>query len=373
MALLDKQFTKDFLKTAKDITSDLIGEEGVELLNKAGKIVSDTSSKVADITSDVIEKAEIKEKAAKAADMLSAKAEEIKISAGELKDDIDEKLHELDTMLKQSVTDYNDAYTIMSDKGVQLYIERCRASDLISLVEALVNSIANHPKSFDAEFEEIRTNRSQFKQSCDFAERELHAAREAAGGAGAGLAAGASVAFMAPTAAMWVATTFGTASTGTAISTLSGAAADNAALAWLGGGALSAGGGGMAAGKALLAMAGPIGWTIAGATLLSSILLFANKRAKLNKEKNEEIEALKKNTESVREMSEQIGEIITETDSTRINLNNMYLECLKLFGANYAELDVVQKHRLGALVNNTKALSALFEKTVNESSEEENA
>lgn len=38
--------------------------------------------------------------------------------------------------------------------------------------------------------------------------------------------------------------TFGAASTGTAIASLSGAAATNATLAWLGGGALAAGGGG---------------------------------------------------------------------------------------------------------------------------------
>ena len=44
----------------------------------------------------------------------------------------------------------------------------------------------------------------------------------------------------------------GTASTGTAISTLSGAAATKATLAWLGGGALAAGGGGIALGTALL-------------------------------------------------------------------------------------------------------------------------
>lgn len=42
------------------------------------------------------------------------------------------------------------------------------------------------------------------------------------------------------------------ASTGTAISTLSGAAATNATLAWLGGGAISAGGGGMALGAMVL-------------------------------------------------------------------------------------------------------------------------
>lgn len=48
-------------------------------------------------------------------------------------------------------------------------------------------------------------------------------------------------------------TMFATASTGTAISALHGAAATNAVLAWLGGGSLAAGGGGMAAGAATLA------------------------------------------------------------------------------------------------------------------------
>jgi len=47
-------------------------------------------------------------------------------------------------------------------------------------------------------------------------------------------------------------TTFATASTGTAISSLSGAAATNATLAFLGGGSLASGGGGMAVGAAAL-------------------------------------------------------------------------------------------------------------------------
>jgi hypothetical protein len=46
--------------------------------------------------------------------------------------------------------------------------------------------------------------------------------------------------------------TFGFASTGTAIGTLSGAAASNAILAWLGGGSIAAGGGGMAVGGVVL-------------------------------------------------------------------------------------------------------------------------
>jgi len=69
-------------------------------------------------------------------------------------------------------------------------------------------------------------------------------AMTAAGGAGLGTAAAAG---------SWsLVALFGTASTGTAISTLGGAAASNATLAWLGGGALAAGGAGMAGGTLVL-------------------------------------------------------------------------------------------------------------------------
>lgn len=313
-----------------------------------------------------IDKEEIKNKAKDLTNTLVDKAGEAKDAAIAAKDDITEKLTELDRMLESSVTEYNDVYTLMNDKGVQLYVERKRAIDTISFVETLVNSIANKPKSFDTEFEEITTNRKQFVESCEFAERELRDARNAATGAGAGLAAGASVAFMAPTAAMWIATTFGTASTGAAISTLSGAAATNAALAWLGGGAVAAGGGGMAAGNALLALAGPIGWSIAGATLLSSILIFTKKKTKLNKQKNEEIQALKENIELVKEMDAKINALLTETEMLRTKLNASLSNSLVLYNADYAMLSNDDKLLLGSLVNNTKALSVMFGKTLGE-------
>ncbi len=322
------------------------------LKEKAGKAV-------ASIDMDAV-----KEKAIKAGEIIGDKAVSVKESAMAVKDDITEKLTELDRMLQSSITEYNDTFTLMNDKGVQLFIERTRAVDVINQVENLVNSIANHPKSFDVEFEEILTNRDVFLGCCEFGKRELQAAREAAGGAGAGLAAGASVAFMAPTAAMWIATTFGTASTGAAISTLSGAAATNAALAWLGGGALATGGGGMAAGNALLALAGPIGWTIAGATLLASILIFTSKKAKLNKQKNEEIETVKKNTERIREVDAQLEQILSETTQVRSGLDDAYTQALSLFGKDYTMFSDEQKKSLGALVNHTRTMSALFGKTV---------
>ena len=67
-------------------------------------------------------------------------------------------------------------------------------------------------------------------------------------GLGSGLGGGAALAFGAYNGTMLLAT----ASTGTAISSLGGVAATNATLAWLGGGSIAAGGGGMALGTMVL-------------------------------------------------------------------------------------------------------------------------
>ncbi|SDB54284.1 hypothetical protein [Butyrivibrio sp. INlla16] len=270
----------------------------------------------------------------------------------------------LDDKLRRAIDEYNAAYTLMSDKGTNLYIQRERSIDLMQNVENLINSIANHPKSFDADISEIVTMHQNFKKVCEYAKQELEAAQKSAMSAGAGLAGGAAVASLAPSAAMWVATTFGTASTGTAISTLSGAAATKAALAWLGGGALSAGGGGIAAGNALLALAGPVGWGLAGATLLASIALFTNKKIRLEKQKKEEIESVLRNTESLKEVDEKIKSLLDQTESLRDSVNAQYGKCLSSFEKDFTSISEESQMALGTLVNETKALAALLEKGV---------
>ena len=120
----------------------------------------------------------------------------------------------------------------------------------------------------------------------------------------------------------------------------------------------------MAAGNALLAMAGPVGWTVAGATLLTSILLFSKKKAKLNKQKNEEIEKVKKNTEKIREIDAQLNEILTQTVNVRNGLNGSFASCMDLFGKDYMSFSDEQKRELGALVNQSKTLSAMLKQTI---------
>lgn len=259
-----------------------------------------------------------------------------------------------------AIIEYNQEYTYMSDNGIQLHHERERSGDLLSIVEELINSIANTPKDFQRTFDEIRAEKERFTTAEQYALEELNAARQSAISAGGGVAAGAAVASMAPSAAMWVATTFGTASTGTAISTLSGAAASQAALAWLGGGALAAGGAGTAGGSALLAMAGPIGWGVVGATLLTSIILFAKKRFEINQQKHEELLNIKENTTKVRKLNEQIGALVSKTIMLKESVRGGLKNVLNLYGANYLELNEDDRRRLGALVNNSKALGELM-------------
>lgn len=270
----------------------------------------------------------------------------------------------LDETLRMAVDQYNDAHTIMNDNGATLYRERTRAVDMIMHIEDLVNSIANRPKDFDTEIAEIQTHRESFVSVCELAKAELEAAKKSALGAGAGVGAGVAIVSVAPTVAMWAATTFGTASTGTAISALSGAAATNAALAWLGGGALSAGGGGMAAGHAFLALTGPVGWSIAGVTLLSSIVLFSLKKLRLDKKKKEEIKAVKNNTASARKVAAQIQELLDEVVALRDSLGQQYNSRLADYGKDFISIPKEQQIQLGVLVNNTNALAASLSKCI---------
>lgn len=350
------------------------GEEGIKFIkSKASEIdlaevkdfAQEKGKKVKEKISDIdIEKA--KEKLQNINDTINDSA---KKTSQQIKDKVDEKKDNseflnADKWLNEAIETYNVEYSILSNYGVELYTERERAVDTITNIEKLINSIANHPKEFDKDFELIVSQKEGFENVCTIAKEELDAAKKSAAGAGSGMAAGVAVASLAPSAAMWVATTFGTASTGAAISSLSGAAATNAALAWLGGGALATGGGGMAAGNALLALAGPIGWTIAGASILTSVVLFTRKKMKTTKEKVEEIEKVKTNTEALKESSALLKDLLDKTIILRKNLAEQYGNCMATFGKDFSSMEENEQTMLMTLVNNTKAIAATLDNNI---------
>jgi hypothetical protein len=180
----------------------------------------------------------------------------------------------------------------------------------------------------------------------------------------AGAVAGFGVATLAPTAALAIATTFGTASTGTAISALSGAAAANAALAWLGGGALAAGGGGMAAGSALLALFGPVGWSVAGTAVLGgAVFLYLRNRhlAETARERRIEVEAgIRMLCATKRKIDGLAHQIEDHADGCLAEIRWLAEHA----PADYQRFEVPQKERLGALINHIRSLGRLLAEKV---------
>ena len=206
----------------------------------------------------------------------------------------------------------SDNYKAEFDKTVKesekLYRLKEKTSAFLRQVEAYAESIANKPMEIETIISEVVLNRQAFSKEIEELELEGKKSSKASQSvAGAGITAGVGVAAFAPTAALGIATTFGTASTGTAIAALSGAAQINAALAWLGGGALVAGGGGMAAGNALLALAGPIGWAIGGSALLGSALLLNSKNKKIAAKAEQQTKEIKAETVKIKKLKTKVA------------------------------------------------------------------
>ena len=157
----------------------------------------------------------------------------------------------------------------VEDARVELDRQRKETATSIEKLGALKLDVLDHDVlDFVNTFEKIKN--IDFQSSIGLDElKDLHVdqntflelkelgnfALEVAGGASAGVVGGAVTAI----GAYGAATTFASASTGTAISTLSGIAAKNATLAFFGGGSLASGGLGMAGGMMVLGglVAGP--------------------------------------------------------------------------------------------------------------------
>lgn len=111
-------------------------------------------------------------------------------------------------------------------------------------------------------------------------------------------------------------TAFASASTGTAISSLSGAAATNATLAFLGGGSAAAGGGGMAVGAAALNFV-----TIGPAILVSGLVVAGQgEKAKTAAQRNEalvnvaiaEMDETRARFDAIVSRARELGELLNE-------------------------------------------------------------
>lgn len=271
------------------------------------------------------------------------------------------KIHE------DTLNGYNQSYEKMGKSCERLYGVRCKSVELIKLIQKVVNSIANTPKEFNTELGKVGKELTKFNETEEYAKEAYNASVKAGANIVGGAAAGLGVASMAPTALMSIATTFGTASTGTAISALSGAVAEKAAVAWIGrtfAGFAIKEGAGMAAGKAFLALAGPIGWGITITSTGISLISLTNKNKEVADNAVKEAKEIAKAREALDEITEKVNALKAKTD---LLFNNMNIQKDKIIGfmnVDYLTIDDEDKKYLGTLVNNTLSLSILLNETV---------
>jgi len=266
--------------------------------------------------------------------------------------------------LRHEVQKYEKACQDLQNAAESLYQTRVnRAVEIIQLWENYINTLANSPKEFNKAVTELKFQLKEITgKDWELMYSQPNANVAAVGGAG--VMAGAGVACFGPTAAMAIATTFGTASTGTAIASLSGAAAVNAALAWLGGGALTIGGGGMVAGNALLAMAGPIGWGIGGVALAGSAFWTNSENEKIGREATNRALEIKGDTAKVNIAKTEVNFLEEETVK-QANFIKSGLEYFQHYAPlNYLDFSQDIKEMLVILINSIKALSESLKKTV---------
>ncbi|MGK3227554.1 hypothetical protein ACCW94_20995 [Enterobacter soli] len=267
--------------------------------------------------------------------------------------------------LSRARTRYESQATDTQTAITDLFLLRQKCSkDLIARGEHFINRLANTPKEFDKSWSELKAEIAEFDDVVEKLEEEYRASHVGKGTAAAGVAVGAGVAAFAPTAALAIATTFGTASTGTAIATLSGAAATNAALAWLGGGALAAGGGGMSAGSALLALAGPVGWGIGAVGIAGGTLLARRKNGKIIDQAQTEEREVRSQTSKLRIVERSAEELKTLTSEHYQGTEGIVDVLEKTAPRDFSQFNANQREQLGALINHINALSKLINKKI---------
>lgn len=156
-----------------------------------------------------------------------------------------------------------------------------------------------------------------------------------------------------------------TATTGTALGTLSGVAATNATLAWLGGGALAAGGYGMMGGMIVL------GGLVVGPALAIGGSIFASKSRKAlndsycNYDKAKLFKAQAKNIgvalKAIFIKTNQMIEVLQKLDYYLVNYVNKLGEILKTKGTDWENYNIREKEDIYKCVQIAKTIKIILD------------
>lgn len=237
-----------------------------------------------------------------------------------------------------------------------------------------VNILANEIESFINSFQKIKNIELTDSEGIDelrklmFTKNELIEMREMSvaaidflSGTATGVGTGALIGWGAYTGT----TAIGFASTGAAISGLSGVAATNATLAWLGGGSIAAGGGGMALGTTVL------GGLVAGPALLVAGGLYAKKAESNLDNARSNLAQVQQYVEELKIAEEQLRlisicandlEFFMSEFAEDFNENIEEMEDIVNENTNWNSYSKYEKEKIAITVKEAKFLKALIDK-----------
>ena len=271
------QTASEKLEAVSDATreiSDKVAEATSEYADAAGEAIKTAK----DNTVDFIQSDRPKEMASQAGEFTVKAAKAVSfVSAYESHKEAKAAKEEADEILART-TKKIDETRFLANQRFETY-GRAKCEILQSCVGRFIK-IVNQLNS------KVKDKVYELGAAVEFRERdfaELESVEINASNALKMAAAGGSMAAMAvagvPAVVTSAVTAMCAASTGTAISSLSGAAASNAVLAWLGGGSIATGGGGMAAGAVVLTSITAVATTVfaLGAASLVATKFYADK------------------------------------------------------------------------------------------------
>ena len=181
---------------------------------------------------------------------------------------------------------------------------------------------------------------------------------------GSGVAAGSLAAFGAYNGAMWL----GTASTGTAISTLSGVAATNATLAFLGGGSLAAGGLGIAGGTFVLGglVAGPA-LAVMGFVMNSKAdERFENARGRLEKayQISENLDVAREMCEAISARTTMFNDLLNELSDLAYSQIRRTERTVRWMGTDFREYEATDKENIARALSTMRAIKKVLDTSI---------
>ena len=238
----------------------------------------------------------------------------------------------------------------------KIYVFDVSIKRFIESFEKLKNVDVSDSVGID-EINKLKFDKAYFNE---LKECSLQVTSMLAGGIG-GVGAGALAAFGAYSATM----TFAAASTGTFISTLSGVAATNATLAFLGGGSLAAGGLGMAGGMAVLGglVAGPALAVMGFVTLGVSSKKLDDAYSNLAEAKkvSEELETLIVSTNSIRRRTQMFERLLIRVDSLYSEAIDNLENVINQYGVDFGLYNEESKKVVASNIKLTQTIKAILD------------